>query len=108
MSDETANNDQTLKTYNAKVGAYISNTAQNIKPGGDYAAWLEEILKHVTAKAKILEIGSGFGRDAKYMIDRGYNVTLSDAATGFVNLLKKAGYQAKTLNVLSDPINNGY
>lgn len=99
-------NQKTLGSYDTHVAEYVSGTTQ--KTTGDQKIWIDEILSQLPPNAKILELGSGFGRDAKYMQDKGFDVTLTDAPIGFVNYLRDQGFDAKQLNILQDKIPGEY
>lgn len=102
-------NDVTLASYNAEVEGYIKHTPaayQNYhKPMLD---WIDDSLSMLNKDDRILEIGSGQGRDAEYIRSKGYEITCSDGAPAFVAYLKTKGWDAKTLNVLKDEIPQGY
>ncbi len=94
-------NDITLQSYQNKTQEYIEGT-----PPVDDAlkSWIDECLGLIPKNGKILEIGSGFGRDAEYIKQRGFGIECSDAVPNFVEILKSKGLEARTLNVLRDTI----
>lgn len=98
-------NDLTLQSYQNQTQAYTDGT-----PGLDdtLRRWIDECLKLVPANARILEIGSGFGRDAEYFRERGFDIECSDAVPNFVAMLKTKGFEARELNVLKEPIDDTY
>lgn len=100
------NNERTLETYNNGVQQYIDNTPQVVD--GAVKKWLDALFAGVQYDARILEIGSAFGRDARYIESMGYSVHRTDAATGFVDYLRAKGEHAEMLNVLTDSINEGF
>ena len=51
---------------------------------------------------RILEIGSGGGRDARELELRGLSVRCTDVAQGFVDLLRADGFEADRLDPLTD------
>lgn len=103
MNDQ--NNDLTLQSYQNKTNEYVEGT-----PAVDDAlkAWIDACLALFPKTGKILEIGSGFGRDAEYIKERGFNIECTDAVPNFVEILKSKGFNARTLNVLKDPIKGKY
>jgi SAM-dependent methyltransferase len=54
--------------------------------------------------ATVLEVGSGTGRDARLLEERGLRVSRSDAARSFVKMLRDDGYQARRLDVRYDDL----
>ena len=102
----TSDNDRTLQTYNDHIDNYVSGTPQIIY--ASLKVWMDQALSLIPEGGAILELGSGFGRDATYMKSCGYHVTATDAAQGFVDLLQKAGHETRLLNALTDEFGNSY
>lgn len=99
-------NRQTLKTYQRNVPRFAATTEQADDPAlAPNWQWVDAALDLLPNKqASILEIGSGTGRDAQYMEDRGFTVSRTDAVQGFVDLLVRQDHTALLLNVLDDTI----
>lgn len=98
-------NSRTLKSYQDKVEEYVEGT-----PAIDdtIKAWIDESLKLKPANGAILEVGSGFGRDAEYIREKGFDIECSDAVPNFVALLKEKGFSVRNLNLLTDDIGDDY
>jgi len=98
-------NDQTIATYEAHVQEYI-----NGDPGiSDIMKhWLGEAIAGLPKTARIIELGSAFGRDAAYLQELGYNVECTDATQAFVDLLKGKGFNARKLNAITDELSGPY
>ena len=73
---------KTLEYYNQKTEEFIEATV-NV----DFAATQEKFIKLLPIGASILDFGCGSGRDTKYFLDKGFNVTAID---GSVELCKFA------------------
>ena len=58
--------------------------------------------------AKILEIGSANGDNAKYIESLGYNVTASDIADDFIRASKNNGLTTIKFNILEDDFKEKY
>lgn len=58
--------------------------------------------------AKVFEIGSGDGSNAKYIEKLGYDVTASDVAEDFINAIKDKGLKTIKFNVLEDEFTEKY
>jgi SAM-dependent methyltransferase len=101
-----SNNEMTLKAYNNHIQEYVERSPQVVD--GDLKDWIDSQFSAIPKKAKILEIGSGTGRDARYLESKGYSVERSDASVGFVALLGSQGEEAKLLNILTDEIDSKY
>jgi len=99
-------NAATLAAYEAAAGAYVEGTPAT--PPDRLTAVFDLLATHVRPPATLLEIGSATGRDADLMEERGYAVTRTDAASSFVNLLRRRGLAADRLNVLTDEVRGVY
>ncbi len=93
-------NDKTIHSYNHHIDEYVKGTPQQVD--GEFRAWVEHALVKVPERATILELGTGFGRDADYFESKGYKVIRTDAAIGFVKLLQKQGHEAHLLDAVND------
>lgn len=99
-------NTQTLESYNITVSKYIETSPQIVD--GQLKAWIDNNLSKLGSEAKILEIGSGSGKDADYFVSKGYKMELTDASQGFVDHLNKTGKNARMLNALTDELGDNY
>jgi SAM-dependent methyltransferase len=93
-------NDLTLQAYNDRIQEYVAANKSTVQ--GGLKAWIDKVLKLIPKGGRILELGSGYGRDATYMEALGYEVLRTDAAEGFIDLLRSQGHRAEKLNVLTD------
>ncbi len=97
----------TLATYEECAELYIERTSQEV--AGSLKKWLDAALLELPTDAKILEIGSGGGRDASYIESLGYTrLTCSDAADSFVQWLLEHGHVAAPLNILTEEIDGSF
>lgn len=101
----SATNNVTINSYNAHIQEYIDGTPHEIS--GFVKDLLDGSLADVPKDARILEFGSGFGRDAEYLVGLGYTVECTDASTELVKLLQKRGFDAKILNAITDELPQG-
>jgi SAM-dependent methyltransferase len=99
-------NSATLRAYEQRSQAYIDGTSQELAPAT--RAWIDTALRGLPHDARILEIGSAFGRDAAYIAASRYRVECSDAAESFVAELQSRGFAARKLNLLTDAIGGRY
>jgi SAM-dependent methyltransferase len=92
-------NEETVKSYDASAAEYAAEAAS-------MPDWvLREIAAFVEAlggTGRILEIGSGGGRDARELERRGLSVRRTNVAQGFVDLLRANGFEADRLDPLTD------
>lgn len=93
-------NQETLQTYNQGVERYIDGTVK--VTSGWQQAWLDSVFSDIALGAPILEIGSAFGRDARYLMSKGYKPSLTDASTSFVEYLREGGLDADVLDIVND------
>jgi len=102
-------NDITIRSYNAEVAGYIQHTPATYQQHHTpLLHWINTTLSFIKNDDRILEIGSGFGRDARYIRTKGYNITCTDGASAFVDYLKAREWDAELLNVLTDDIPPSY
>lgn len=103
-----SNNERTLQTYQDKFTNYVSMTAQETT--GHQQVWIEHLLSMIHQDDPILEIGSAFGRDASFIMNKGYrNLLVTDAFDAAIEELKKRGFDnAQKLNVLTDEPDGTY
>lgn len=103
-------NKETLEVYNRVAQRYLDNTINHNKVQPEktrekqekLALRIREAFKTLPAGAKILEIGSADGENAKTIESFGYNVIASDVAPAFLEACKKQGLQTIKFNVLED------
>lgn len=96
-------NNLTIQSYELGASEYVAGTAAQVSDS--IKAWIEAILTHLDSNARILEIGSAFGRDAAFIESFGFTVERTDAAEAFVSQL---GSYARKFNVLSDEFSGTY
>lgn len=91
----------TVKSYDMAAAEYAAEAAA-------MPAWVaKEIDAFVTAlggSGRVLEIGSGGGRDALALEQRGISVRRTDISKGFVELLRRNGFEADQLDPLTDDL----
>jgi SAM-dependent methyltransferase len=102
----SGSNDETLQSYGGRVRDYIEGTAQTVS--GEAKDWIDAALSGLPTTARILELGSAFGRDAAYIASRGFEVDCTDAVAGFVTELQARGLNARRFNVLTDELGERY
>jgi SAM-dependent methyltransferase len=103
MNDD---NDKTLQSYEEHIQEYVAGTPQAVD--GGTKAWIDRALALLPKHATVLELGSAFGRDAAYIKSKGFKVIATDAVQGFVDLLRKSGFEARLLNALTDDFGHDY
>ncbi len=101
-------NMKTLQTYQDKIEEYVKNTPHQVDLDPGLQEWLDISIKDLSVSSQIFEIGSGFGRDAKYIQEQGLNVQTSDAVEGFVNILRNDGFKAAVFNPLEQEFPSSY
>jgi len=99
-------NEKTLRTYEERSREYLERTHNQVS--GSLKIWIDRALHFLPPGASILEIGSGNGRDAEYMEKAGYRVLRSDATKAFVQHLQGQGHEVKDINILQDPLPQGF
>ena len=109
-------NKETLKIYDQKADVYLKTSIKHNNLDPDKAKRKREKLEGFIKKnmellpkdAKVFEIGSGDGLNAKYIKDLGYDVTASDMADVFINEIKSKGLKTIKFNALEDEFTEKY
>lgn len=68
--------------------------------------WREQMARYheLLPSGKIIEIGSGSGKDAAALIEMGYEYTGTDASNGLISVAKKRNPSAKFINCTVDKL----
>jgi SAM-dependent methyltransferase len=96
--------DVTLASYEAAAERYRDALT---RPQPAWLAFLDAFTTRV-AGGHVLEVGSGPGREALLLEDRGLTVTRSDATAAFVVMMAAAGHAAQRIDVRVDPLGGPY
>ena len=99
-------NSETLQSYEARVQEYIDGTSQILV--GAAKEWIDAALADLSPEAKIVELGSAHGRDAAYIVSKGFEVECTDAVAGFISQLQAKWFNARHYNALTDDLGNEY
>lgn len=94
---------ETVTAYELDAAAYAE--ASPTMPDS-VRADLEELAAGLGAGARVLEIGSGGGRDALLMEELGLRVRRTDITPAFVALLREQGHAADLLDPLVDDLSS--
>ena len=103
-------NDQTVATYDSMAQVHLDNSVAHDKMDPERArkkheklvANIREAFSSLPAGAKLFEIGSGSGNNAKDLESLGYDVTASDVAPAFIASCEKQGLKTIKFNALKD------
>lgn len=109
-------NKDTLAAYQKTANIYLSNSLRHDKINpiraenkfNSLKKFLKSNLMQLKKDAKIFEIGSGSGSNAKYIESLGYKVTASDVADGFIDEIKSKNLNTIKFNVLEDEFPEKY
>jgi SAM-dependent methyltransferase len=91
----------TVAAYSGSAAAYAAGTAAM---PDSVRRLLDRFATALGAGARVLEIGSGPGRDALALEDAGLQVRRTDVTPGFVDLLVSQGHSADLLDPLTDDL----
>jgi len=97
-------------THNARTVQMYEGYARNYAllidplPDPDLRHWLDRLCTDVGPGARILEVGSGTGRDADYLESLGAEVHRTDATQAFLDIQAERGRKAHRLNVVTDDL----
>ena len=91
----------TVRAYDASAAEYRAGTAE--MPASVRSA-IDRFLGLVRTGARVLEIGSGSGRDARALEEGGVSVRRTDITPAFVHLLRDGGHDADVVDPLVDDL----
>jgi SAM-dependent methyltransferase len=100
-NDGMGTNEYTVKSYDASAAEYAAEAAAMPEWVADE---IDAFVDALGGTGRILEIGSGGGRDARELERRGLSVRCTDVAQGFVDLLRADGFEADRLDPLTDDL----
>jgi hypothetical protein len=86
---------ETVLAYERYAQQYIANTPTARSP------LIDDLIALTAADQRVLELGSGPGRDALALEAAGLIVDRTDGAASFVDRLRADGYSARLLNIHS-------
>ena len=92
---------ETVRSYGRDAAAYVASTSEMSEA---VRADLEDFAGRLGPGARVLEIGSGGGRDAALMEELGLQVRRTDITPAFVELLREQGHEADVLDPLTDDL----
>ena len=93
----------TVESYQANAQEYAEATMTLPDSVGEA---MDDFAAALGAGARVLEIGSGPGRDAAQLEERGLAVRRTDLTPAFVRLLRKQGHEADLLDPLHDDLSD--
>jgi SAM-dependent methyltransferase len=94
---------ETVRAYDLDAAAYVAASPQ---VPDSVRTDIEELAARLGAGARVLEIGSGGGRDARLMEELGLVVRRTDITPAFVGLLREGGHDADLLDPLVDDLSS--
>ena len=93
----------TVDSYDASASDYVAE----VNPMSDQVvATLDRFVAALPAGARVLEVGSGSGRHATALEERGISVRRTDITPAFVRLLRAAGHDADVVDPLTDDLSD--
>ena len=109
-------NEKTLEVYKETAHLYIASSIEHDRLNPLKAKKKSEKLKNLIKRsfsslpehAKVFEIGSGDGTNAKYIESLGLKVTASDTAEAFIEATQKYGLNTIKFNAITDEFPEKY
>lgn len=93
-------NDLTNQTYIQKFDVYKHNTPDKVS--GEFQVWMDDFISLLPENAKILEIGSAVGRDARYFKSKGFQVLCADVIPEALQKLSDEGFETSIFDFRDD------
>jgi SAM-dependent methyltransferase len=91
----------TVQSYDAVAAEYAAEAAAMPEW---VATEIDAFVTGLGSSGRVLEIGSGGGRDALELEKREISVRRTDVSKGFVELLREGGFEADLLDPLTDDL----
>ena len=85
---------RTIEYYNENAQSYYELTAYV-----DMSPLCDRFLRYVTPGGKIIDIGSGSGRDIKYFLSKGYEAEGIDASSELCRISNEHGLKVENLTI---------
>ncbi len=95
-------NAATLASYEQRADRYRAGLSDTPAPW--HRAFLDSLVRRLPDGARVLELGSGPGRDAAYLLERGVQLQPSDAVTAFLDQMRERGLDPVRVDVLTDDL----
>jgi len=97
-----------MSTDRETVQSYDAVAAEYAAEAGAMPEWvateIDAFVIELGGSGRVLEIGSGGGRDAIELEKRGISVRCTDISKGFVELLRERGFEADLLDPLTEDL----
>lgn len=97
-----------MSTDRDTVRAYDTVAAEYAAEAAAMPEWvateIDAFVTELGGSGRVLEIGSGGGRDALELEKRGISVRRTDISKGFVELLRESGFEADLLDPLTEDL----
>ncbi|MGH6693691.1 class I SAM-dependent methyltransferase [Sphingopyxis sp.] len=93
----------TVRSYDRVAADYAAEAAATPEW---VATEIDAFVAGLGGSGRVLEIGSGGGRDAVALEQRGVSVRRTDISNGFVDLLRASGFDAALLDPLTDDLSD--
>jgi 2-polyprenyl-3-methyl-5-hydroxy-6-metoxy-1,4-benzoquinol methylase len=97
----------TITTYDQTVDLYMTRQDLTIA-GQTYIDWIDTALERIRKESAILEIGSGYGRDADRLESNGYNVHRTDVSESFIQYQESQGKKVDRFNPILEIMSARY
>lgn len=88
--------ERTIKTYQDNFDLYKEKTP--IEVSGEFKFWLDDFIKLLPTNAKVFELGSAHGRDARYLRNAGLNVLCTDIIPQALQELEDDNFEVDTFD----------
>jgi SAM-dependent methyltransferase len=98
-----SDNEVTLATYEQAAERFRESI-----PTEPNTRLIDLLAEAVEPGARVLELGSGTGRDAIELARRGFVVRRTDATQAFLEMMRADGYDADRLNAITDDFGGPY
>ena len=106
MTELSPRRETTLASYQRDAAAYAAGIPVDLPD--ELAGLMDSFVTLLPPSPSVLEIGSGSGRDALQLEQRGVVVRRTDITPAFVDLIRASGHAAHVLDPLRDDVGGPY
>lgn len=93
--------DTTKQTYIDNFETYKEKTPSIVS--GEFIGWMDDFIAQLPQDARVLELGSAAGRDARYLRDKGLEMTCTDIIPQALTELDSDGFITYVYDFRDEP-----
>lgn len=93
--------DITAQTYQQQFAKYVERTPPALP--AEFMTWIDAFLEKLPPSGALFELGSAFGRDARYFASKGFDPLCTDIVPEALHALAQEGFKTKLYDFRDAP-----